>query len=87
LDLDFWHDHTGWPNYHISVGLAGDRTGGIGDAQLEGLGRVVAYLMTQYNIPLSGVRGHCDYVATACPGWNAGGWKTQFYAALGEMTA
>jgi hypothetical protein len=84
--VDFWHDNTGYPNHHVSVGLAGNRTHGISQAQLDGLVRVTAYLMEKYGLTLSQVRGHCDYVSTACPGWNAGGWKAQFYAALGEAT-
>lgn len=87
-----WHDHAGYPNSNISIGLAGywHRTRPPA-ALITGLARVVAYLLNEYNIPLARVVGHRDRalpngVSTECPGWYAAplgaGWKPDFDAAL-----
>lgn len=87
LDVAFWHDHTGYPNYHVSVGLEGNRTKGIPAAQLESLATVCAYLVRLLGLASDSVKGHSDYAATACPGWNDGGWKAEFYQRLGAKLA
>ena len=92
LEQGFWHDHAGYPNANISVGVAGywHKTRPP-VALIEGLARVCAHLMKTYNIPLARVGGHRDRalpngVSTECPGWYpaplGSGWREDFYAAL-----
>ena len=90
LEWGLWHDHTGGANINVSVGLAGAlHVGRPTDAQLAAAVRLVAWLMQPergfndgMGIPLANVKGHCDYIATLCPGWNAAGWRTAFYRTL-----
>lgn len=92
LEQGFWHDHAGYPNANISVGVAGYWHKTRPPAVLiEGLARVVAHLMHEYSIPLARVVGHRDRalpnkVDTECPGWYpaplGSGWKGDFDAAL-----
>jgi len=84
--LDFtegcWHDHTGHQNTHLSVGMAGDRRQPPSEAQLSALVRFCTWCLDNLNV--DEVRGHKDYVATVCPGWDEGGWKAEFYRRLGQ---
>jgi len=85
-----WHDHCGDENTHLSVGLAGhlDKTAPP-QAQLEGVVKLVAYLMQKLNLGIESVNGHREWSEkykgkplTACPGWISGGWREQFFALL-----
>ena len=92
LDQAFWHDHGGYPNSNVSIGLAGYwHKSRPPAAMVESLARVVAQLMGDYSIPLARVVGHRDRalsagVKTECPGWYpapiGSGWKGDFDAAL-----
>jgi hypothetical protein len=85
-----WHDHCGDENTHISIGMAGDLSKAAPPtAQLEGLVKVIAYLMAMLNIPIENVEGHREWSArykgkpmTVCPGWLSSGWRDQFYQML-----
>lgn len=87
LDVGCWHDHTGHRNTHLSVGLAGRlHVHRPSDAQLDAAARVAAWAMGSEVLPgitaLEQIRGHRDYVATACPGWQSaasGNWKDALY--------
>jgi len=85
LSWGMWHDHCGHYNPHVSVGMAGrlhERKPP--DVQLQAAARITAWLMNEYDIPLSKVKGHNDYYATLCPGWDAMNWRSDFYKALDE---
>lgn len=77
-----WHDHTGHRNTHISVGLAGrwdyEQPPLV---QLRACAALCLHLMAEYP-SIQAVRGHSDFYATACPGWNNAGWRNAFYALL-----
>ena len=92
LEQGFWHDHAGYPNANVAVGMAGywHKTRPPA-ALIEGTANVCARLMGMYNIPLARVEGHRDRalrngVSTECPGWYpapiGSGWKGDFDAAL-----
>lgn len=91
----FWHDHAGYPNANISIGLAGYWHKTRPPATLvEGLARVVAYLLREHNIAPVRVVGHRDRalpngISTECPGWYPApvgtGWKPDFDAALAAV--
>lgn len=92
LEQGFWHDHAGYPNANISVGIAGywHKTRPP-SALIEGLARVCAQLMKMYSIPIARVVGHRDRalpngVSTECPGWYpaplGSGWREDFFAAV-----
>lgn len=87
----FWHDHTGYPNFNIAVGIAGYwHQAQPPEALLEGLARIVAWLQARYGIPLAEVQGHDERArrynyATACPGWNKAGWRSRFFEVLGAL--
>jgi len=90
----FWHDHAGYPNSNISVGIAGYWHKRQPPVELiEGLARVCAHLMWLFDIPVGRVVGHRDRalpnrISTECPGWYpapvGAGWKGAFEAALAE---
>ncbi len=93
----FWHDHGGYRNFRISIGLAGwlHKTPPP-PAQITGLARICAYLLDKYQLPMSSIVGHRDValparVNTECPGWYAPpvgcGWKPDFDVALTAATA
>lgn len=92
LEQGFWHDHAGYPNANISVGVAGYWHRNRPPVTLiEGLARVCAHLMRTYNIPLARVVGHRERalpngISTECPGWYSAplgsGWREDFFAAL-----
>jgi len=91
-NLALWHDHAGYPNYYISVGLAGwVHQTPPPPAQIAGLAQLCAYLLGKYGIPRARIVGHRDRalpygVSTQCPGWYpapvGSGWKPDFDAAL-----
>ncbi|MBN2391659.1 MAG: N-acetylmuramoyl-L-alanine amidase [Anaerolineae bacterium] len=95
LEQGFWHDHAGYPNANISVGVAGYWHKTRPPVTLiEGLARVCARLMGMYDIPVARVVGHRDRalpngIGTECPGWYpaplGSGWRDDFYAALGVL--
>jgi len=84
-----WHDHTGYKNKHVSVGLAGvlDEDPPT-QAQLQAVIRLTRRLMAGLGISVAGVKGHRDFMATRCPGWGAPPnylpWRAEFYAGIGE---
>ena len=87
-----WHDHAGDENTHISIGMAGRLDfAPPPDVQLQAAVRLVWYLMREFMIPRENVAGHNDWawsvsrVKTVCPGWDKAGWRSAFFAALGEM--
>jgi len=83
LHYGMWHDHTGHKNINISVGMAGHlHKAAPTPVQMEATVRLVRYLMTEYEIPLEQVQGHCDRYATVCPGWDAMRWRDRFYEEL-----
>lgn len=85
LFYGMWHDHTGHKNINISVGMAGYlHKVKPPPEQMVAAVRLVAWLMEQFNIPLSEVQGHNDrYAETICPGWDEGeGWREHFYSLL-----
>ncbi|MBN2258745.1 MAG: N-acetylmuramoyl-L-alanine amidase [Anaerolineaceae bacterium] len=83
VELALWHDHTGYPNYNLSIGLAGSLHVAPPPArQIEGAAGLVAYLMRTYSIPLEEVQGHNDRYPTLCPGWDAAGWRATFFSEL-----
>lgn len=90
LTEGLWHDHTGAHNTHLSVGMAGTlHLYQPADAQLNAAAAVAAWAVQSPQLPLvRGVRqikGHMDYISTACPGWNreaSGLWKADFYYQL-----
>jgi len=94
LDQGLWHDHGGYPNANVSVGVAGYWHKTRPPAALvAGLARVVAHLVRTYDIAIQRVVGHRERaalygVSTECPGWAAApvgsGWKGDFDAALVE---
>lgn len=59
-----WHDHCGDENTHIAIGLAGhlDKVAPP-QAQLEGLVKVIVYLMKQLNLGIESVNGHREWSA------------------------
>jgi hypothetical protein len=87
--LDFehacWHDHTGHTNKNLSVGLAGSlHLYRPPDVQLDAAASVARWALDcpDLRITLAKIKGHCDYVSTQCPGWNApasGRWKELLY--------
>ena len=95
--LDFtegnWHDHVGNENRHLSVGLAGSlHLHAPPKAQLDAAAKVSAWVIESSALPgvtdIEQIKGHRDYVATTCPGWEAnasGNWKDDFYAKLREL--
>lgn len=84
VEQALWHDHTGYPNYNISVGMAGTlHVTAPPTAQIQGAARLCAWLMQEYHIPLAQVQGHKDrYKGTVCPGWDSAGWRATFYSEL-----
>lgn len=94
-NIALWHDHAGYPNSHLAVGMAGWlHKVRPPVAQIEGLARLCAYLMREYAIPVARVVGHRDRAAparvgTECPGWYpppiGSGWKPDFDAALAAL--
>ena len=92
LEQGLWHDHAGYPNANISVGIAGYWHKRRPPAELvAGLARVVAHLMRTYDIAIQRVVGHRERalmygVSTECPGWYpapvGAGWRGDFDAAL-----
>ena len=92
LEQAGWHDHGGYPNSNISIGLAGYWHKQKPPAVVvESLARVCAHVMREYAIPRERVVGHRDRaravgVGTECPGWDAApigaGWRGEFDAAL-----
>lgn len=95
LEQAGWHDHAGYPNANVAVGIAGYWHKQRPPLDLiEGLARVCACLMRTFDIPVGRVVGHRDRalpngISTECPGWyNApvgSGWKADFDAALMVM--
>jgi len=81
-----WHDHTGHRNVHLSVGLAGTlHKYRPTVAQLDAAAAVAAWAVCNpdFNISRDQVRGHSDYTATICPGWEArasGYWRHDLMA-------
>lgn len=94
LNLRLWHDHGGYPNSNISIGMAGFwHQTTPPTVMLNSLARVVAYLMGEYGIPLGHVTGHRERALASrppwnvqCPGWSpppiGSGWKPLFDQAL-----
>ena len=86
-----WHDHTGHRNTHISVGLAGSlHVYEPPDAQLDTAAKVARWAIahSKMNVTRESVKGHCDYIATVCPGWTStlsGKWRERFYTRLEEL--
>ena len=79
-----WHDHTGHENSHLSVGLAGNLTlVRPTAAMIDAAARVAAWAVqnADMSITLASVKGHQDYISTACPGWQTG-WKDELYQAI-----
>ena len=81
-----WHDHTGHKNLNISIGMAGTlhitKPTGV---QMTNTAALIAYLMRHLNIPIEAVKGHNDYFATTCPGWDNrrhGTWRARMFARI-----
>jgi hypothetical protein len=86
-----WHDHTGHKNTHISLGLAGSlHAHRPADVQLWSAAFLIDELVGAHDsITLDGVRGHCDYYATQCPGWQSdasGQWKAELFNRIYELS-
>lgn len=88
-----WHNHNGHQNRELSVGLAGDLTKHKPPvAQLDAAAKLAAWAIRWKGLPyitgLEQIKGHDDYIETACPGWNdpnTGRWKTQFMAMISRF--
>ncbi len=86
-----WHDHTGRLQTTMSVGMAG----GLHRAtppfeQMEACANLCWVLMKRYGFGVDQVQGHNDRakkagVSTVCPGWDAAGWRNEFYEILQEL--
>ena len=87
LESALYHDHTGYPNFHLSVGLAGRlHEQPPTDAMMAALVEVCVWAIyhPEMRITLETVKGHQDYYPdTECPGWHTG-WKHTFYHELHE---
>jgi N-acetyl-anhydromuramyl-L-alanine amidase AmpD len=89
-EVAFWHDHTGYPNHYISIGMAGYwHQATPPPVQLTGMAILVDYLMVKYKIPLAEVQGHKERAArygyrTECPGWDHG-WRELFFGILADI--
>ena len=95
LEEGCYHDHTGFENSNLSVGLAG-RLHEYHPAavQLQAAARVAAWAILDHklSITLGTVRGHMDVGAyagkTQCPGWASdasGNWKPELYQLIEEL--
>lgn len=84
VEWGIWHDNTGAISATIAVGLAGSlHLQRPPEEQLQAAVRVVDWLMREYGVPLAEVKGHKDrYTGTICPGWDAAGWRQDFYEDL-----
>jgi len=88
LEWGIWHDHTGAHQTTISIGMAGTlHVNKPPQEQIDATARLCAYLMNEFDIPVSEIQGHGDRakavnVYTVCPGWYAAGWVVQFQEAL-----
>jgi hypothetical protein len=87
LQQGLWHDHTGHENVHLSVGLAGKlHKHEPSNAQLDAAAKVAVWSVKSSMLPgivsIDDIKGHKDYTATICPGWqsdNSGNWKDDIY--------
>ena len=82
--LAMWHDHTGAHPTTLSVGMAGSlHIAKPPREQIEAAATLVAWLMDEYDVPISQVQGHCDrYAGTVCPGWYEADWRDEFFDVL-----
>jgi len=84
LEWACYHDHTGYPNYHLSVGVAGRLdTAPPTQAQLESMVKVANWAVDHPEMQIldSDITGHMDWTTTECPGWSSQGsgyWKNTF---------
>ncbi len=88
LTEGLWHDHTGHENTHLSIGLAGHlHTYRPNNVQLMALVQVCGWAIE--TLPgvtgVESIKGHCEYIATVCPGWlaNPQPWRDRFFEMLG----
>lgn len=92
LTEGLWHDHTGHQNTHLSVGLAGSlHIHHPADVQLDAAARMAVWAIKSDMLPLiteiGHIKGHRDFIATACPGWSSaqsGNWKLELYNRIEE---
>jgi hypothetical protein len=85
-----WHDSCGHFNTHISVALNGALHLNLPTAlQLASAGRLVAWLMDEYQVALPNVEGHREWAyrvlgswVTICPGWATLPWRNMFFDSL-----
>lgn len=85
LEEGCWHNHQGHKNKQLSIGLAGSlHIHRPAEVQLDAAARVAVWAIChpEMNVELETVKGHCDYIATQCPGWDSaasGHWKPELY--------
>lgn len=71
----FWHDHCGYPNSHLSVGMDGNlAVNPPTTEQLDATAKLLYWLMEKYGFTQDELKGHNAYAMTACPGWAK--WET-----------
>jgi len=72
------------------IALTGNFMGvGPTNAQLEGAGKLLAYLLKRLGLPCESIKAHKDLVATACPGdqWENGvKWRNKLMAEIEQTT-
>lgn len=92
LEEGLWHDHTGHKNVHLSVGLAGGlhlSTPSL--PQLDAAAKVAVWAIQSEDFSVGGaddVKGHMDFIQTACPGWNdrrSDFWKARLYGRISAL--
>jgi hypothetical protein len=90
LTAGCWHDHTGHRNTHLSIGMAGRlHIHRPADVQMDAVARVAVWAINheEMSVVRDGVRGHCDYHDTECPGWgdgDSGRWKLALFNRIYE---
>lgn len=98
LELAIWHNHEGSrKNLWLSVGLAGPlHLYHPPNVQLKRAARLAKDVIESDDFPgvdsVTKVRGHDDFIETACPGWNdegeaapSGRWRPYFYDMLTSL--
>ena len=96
LEIRPWHDHTGYRNTHLSVGMAGElHKYDPPDVQLRRTAQLCAWAIGSPLLPrvtaVEDITGHMDWIKTECPGWldkyGRMRWKDRFFDVLRQELA
>jgi hypothetical protein len=90
---DYWgliHDHCGFQNHNISIGMAGRWDKAIPpEPELNATAALCRLLRDRYDIASEEITGHQERAGarypTVCPGWNSAGWRSDLMSRVNNV--